>query len=155
MYYMARYEASKVNELLSSREKASEEIGIDRTRLANIELGNILPYPEEVKSIAKTYNCPEICNYYCSTECPIGQHTVAKIELDDFDRLSLKVLGSLRDIDKLRDSIISVSEDGKVNNWERDQFKQILLNLEKISTTANALRIWAKKNVFTEEELQD
>lgn len=151
MYYMTRYEASKENEIFSSREKASEQLGIDRTRLANIELGNVLPYPEEVKCFAETYNCPEICNFYCSTECPIGKNTVAKIELDDFDRLALKVLGSLRDIDELRDSIIAVSEDGRVTDCERERFKQILQNLEKISTTANALQIWAKKNVFNEE----
>lgn len=38
MFCQARYEAAKSNERLSSREGAAEEIGIDRTRLARIEL---------------------------------------------------------------------------------------------------------------------
>ena len=48
MFCQARYEAAKTNERLSSREGAAEEIGIDRTRLARIELGSTVPYQEEV-----------------------------------------------------------------------------------------------------------
>lgn len=48
MFCQARYEAAKSNERLSSREGAAEEIGIDRTRLARIELGSTIPYQEEV-----------------------------------------------------------------------------------------------------------
>ena len=44
MFCQARYEAAKSNERLSSREGAAEEIGIDRTRLARIELGSTIPY---------------------------------------------------------------------------------------------------------------
>ena len=42
MFCQARYEAAKSNERLSSREGAAEEIGIDRTRLARIELGSTI-----------------------------------------------------------------------------------------------------------------
>ena len=38
MYYLARSEAAEENSDFSSREKAAELIGIDRTRLARIEL---------------------------------------------------------------------------------------------------------------------
>lgn len=38
MYYLARSEAAEHNPDFSSREKAAEIIGIDRTRLARIEL---------------------------------------------------------------------------------------------------------------------
>ena len=48
IYCQARYEALENNDAFSSREKTSEIIHIDRTRLANIELGNVVPYPEEV-----------------------------------------------------------------------------------------------------------
>ena len=58
MFCQARYEAAKSNERLSSREGAAEEIGIDRTRLARIELGSTIPYQEEVLLILKN-NCVE------------------------------------------------------------------------------------------------
>ena len=47
-FYLARMEAAKVNDRFSSREGAADETGIDRTRLARIELDSITPYPEEV-----------------------------------------------------------------------------------------------------------
>lgn len=47
-YYVARYNASKVNDNLTSREKSAEVLNIDRTRLSRIELGTVVPYPEEV-----------------------------------------------------------------------------------------------------------
>lgn len=147
MYCIARYEAAKQDDVFSSREKASEILNMDRTRLANIELGNITPYPEEVLAMSKHYNAPELCNSHCAEQCPIGKHTISKVEIDDFDRLSLKVLGSLKDIDSLRASLIEISEDGKVDENERDLFRNILESLEKISNNANALKLWAEKNI--------
>lgn len=52
-YYVARYNASKNNDSLTSREKSAEVLNIDRTRLSRIELGIVVPYPEEVLSMSK------------------------------------------------------------------------------------------------------
>ena len=147
MYYMARSEAAEQNPELSSREKAAEIVGIDRTRLARIELDTISPYPEEVKAMATAYNTPELCNSYCAQECPLGKGSVKEVTIDDFDRLALKVLGSLSDIDKLRGSLIAISEDGIIEESEQPAFQAILDSLEKISTNAKALKLWAMKNI--------
>lgn len=151
MYYLARYEAAKENEDFTSREKAAEILGIDRTRLARIELDTITPYPEEVLSMANTYNCPELCNSYCARECSIGRKNVKEVEMDDFDRLTLKVLGSLKNIDDLRLSLIAISEDGVISEDERPTFQNILDSLEKIATNAKALQLWAMKNIHIKE----
>ena len=147
MYYLARCEAAEANEELSSREGAAEIMGIDRTRLARIELDTINPYPEEVLQMARTYNTPELCNSYCARECPIGKTSVKEVTIDDFDRLALKVLGSLKDIDSLRMSLIAISEDGIISKDEEPTFQSILDSLEKISTNAKALHLWAMKNI--------
>ncbi|MDE6640082.1 MAG: helix-turn-helix domain-containing protein [Acetatifactor sp.] len=147
MYYLARCEAAEINDDFSSREKAAELIGMDRTRLARIELDTIAPYPEEVKAMAKAYNVPELCNSYCARECPIGRDNVPEVKIVDFDRLALKVLGSLKDIDSLRASLIAISEDGIIEEKERPAFQEILDSLEKISTNAKALQLWAMKNI--------
>ncbi len=147
MYYLARCEAAEANPDLSSRENAAEVIGIDRTRLARIELDTIEPYPEEVKAMADAYNTPELCNSYCARECPIGKTNVKEVTIDDFDRLALKVLGSLKDIDDLRASLIAISEDGVITPSERESFQDILDSLEKISVNAKALQLWAIKNI--------
>ena len=62
MYYLARCEAAETNADFSSREKAAELVGIDRTRLARIELDTIVPYPEEVKAMAKAYISTNLAN---------------------------------------------------------------------------------------------
>ena len=84
IYYIARSEALSTNPELSSREKTAELLGIDRTRLARIELGSITPYPEEVKAMAAVYNMPELCNTYCAKECPLGRGSVKEVTIDDF-----------------------------------------------------------------------
>lgn len=147
MYYLARCEAETNNPDFSSREKAAEIIGIDRTRLARIELDTIAPYPEEVRAMSEAYNTPELCNSYCARECPLGRNNVKEVTIDDFDRLALKVLGSLKDIDSLRASLIAISEDGVIEESEQEAFQHILDSLEKISTNAKALQLWAMKNI--------
>lgn len=147
IYYLARSEAAESNPSFTSREKAAEIIGIDRTRLARIELDTIPPYPEEVKAMAEAYNTPELCNTYCARECPIGRNSVPEVTIDDFDRLALKVLGSLKDIDSLRASLIAISEDGVIEESEKPAFQEILDSLEKISANAKALQLWAIKNI--------
>jgi len=149
-YYIARYNAAKTNPAFESREAASEVLGIDRTRLARIELGNVDPYPEEVLIMAKKYKAPELSYNFCSNDCPIGRLTMKSVEISSFDRLSLKILGSLNDIEELRGSIINISADGKVDLEELDEFKNILSSLENISNNAKALQLWAMKNI--EEE---
>ena len=66
VYYLARIETAACNDNLNSREGAAEIMGIDRTRLARIELGSLDPYPEEVLLMSDTYNAPELGNHFCS-----------------------------------------------------------------------------------------
>ena len=61
-------------------------------------------------------------------------------------------LGSLKDIDTLRASLIAISEDGVISENERPAFQDILDSLEKISTNAKALKLWAIKNIHIQEE---
>lgn len=146
-YYKARCNAALQDKRFQSRENASEVIGIDRTRLARIELGNVTPYPDEVIAISSAYNCPELCYNHCANDCPIGKRTMKSVEISSFDRLSLKVLGSLNDIEKLKQSIINISQDGKVDESEQQEFNNILDSLDKISTNTKALQLWAMKNI--------
>lgn len=76
VFYLARMEAATCNDRLASREGASEEIGIDRTRLARIELGSLTPYPEEVLLMSEAYGAPQLANHYCSACCPLGKETI-------------------------------------------------------------------------------
>ena len=58
VFYLARKAAEKCNDRLGSRKGATEETSIDRTRLARIEAGVLVPYSEEVLMMAHTYQVP-------------------------------------------------------------------------------------------------
>lgn len=73
IFTQARYNAAKFNDRLNSREGASEELGIDRSRLARIELGSKNPFPDEVLMMSDIYNAPELKSYYCKNMCPLGK----------------------------------------------------------------------------------
>lgn len=88
VFYKARIAAASWNDRLGSREGASEVTGIDRTRLANIELGTINPHPEEVLMLSDTYNAPELQNHFCSHLCPLGIGTISPIELEELERVT-------------------------------------------------------------------
>lgn len=81
VFYLARKAAEKCNDHLGSREGAAEETGIDRTRLARIEAGVLVPYPEEVLMMAHAYQAPQLCNHYCASLCPLGKKTIPPCEL--------------------------------------------------------------------------
>lgn len=97
-FYKARIAAASWNDRLGSREGASEVTGIDRTRLANIELGTINPHPEEVLMLSDTYNAPELQNHFCSHLCPLGIGTISPIELEELERVTLQLISAMKSL---------------------------------------------------------
>lgn len=147
VYCIARYKAAEEESKFDSRESTAELIGMDRTRLARIELGIVNPYPEEVLQLAKAYGSPELCNVYCSKQCPIGEKTVRTIEIEEFNRIALKALGSLQNADELREKLIQIAADGVISEDEHEDFNHILEELQRISMNAQALQLWADKHI--------
>lgn len=147
VFCIARKEAASFNDNLNSREGASELLGIDRTRLARIELGSLNPYPEEVLLMSDAYNSPELNNYFCSKMCPLGCQTVPTAELLQLDRLTIKILAALGNADFIQKTIIEVVKDGAVTEDEQPQIDRILTALENISKAAIEMKLWVEKNI--------
>lgn len=113
VFYKARIAAASWNDRLGSREGASEVTGIDRTRLANIELGTINPHPEEVLMLSDTYNAPELQNHFCSHLCPLGIGTISPIELEELERVTLQLISAMKSLPEVKDGIIDIHRAGK------------------------------------------
>lgn len=148
IFYKARMEAAKFNDSLNSREGASEKIGIDRTRLARIELGSLNPYPEEVLLISDTYNAPELLNHYCCHECPIGQHIAIPINQENVEniyKLSISIFNLLGAGNEMSTTLLDVVEDGKITEDEKPKVDYIVGNLKKLSGLTNELVIALEK----------
>lgn len=147
VFYQARIKASAFNEKLCSREGASEEIGIERTRLARIELGSLVPYPEEVLLMADAYKAPELLNNYCRNYCPIGKRIAPAAEARDLDRLTIKLICALEKSEGVKSSMLQIASDGNITKDEEGKFKEVTGLLEQLATIAQEIRIWAAKNL--------
>lgn len=144
-YYKARMAAAAYNDDFCSREAAADTVGIERTRLARIELWLICPYPEEVRMMADAYNAPELCNYHCTTDCPIGRETVPKAETGGLEQIAVRVYSALRTADTIREQLIEIAADGVIDDSERPTLAQISARLRRMQAAASELQIYIDK----------
>ena len=95
--------------------------------------------------MSQTYNAPELCNYYCSRQCPIGQKYVPPVEMTDLPAIILETVASLNTVYPLTNRLIEISRDGKISENEVPDFSHIQENLEKVSRAIEALQLWVEK----------
>ena len=143
VFYKARIAAASWNDRLGSREGASEVTGIDRTRLANIELGTINPHPEEVLMLSDTYNAPELQNHFCSHLCPLGIGTISPIELEELERVTLQLISAMKSLPEVKDGIIDAKE--------KPRMEQYLEVLDEITNKAQTLKLIYRKQFGKQE----
>lgn len=150
-FYKARIAAASWNDRLGSREGASEVTGIDRTRLANIELGTINPHPEEVLMLSDTYNAPELQNHFCSHLCPLGIGTISPIELEELERVTLQLISAMKSLPEVKDGIIDIAADGVIDAKEKPRMEQYLEILDEITNKAQTLKLIYRKQFGKQE----
>ena len=131
-----------------TREKAAELLEfISEDRLERIENEKSEPAPEDVIRMAEVYKAPELCNYYCSHECPIGRKYVPPIEMTELPTIILETVASLNAVYPLTNRLIEISRDGQISEDESPDFSNIQENLEKVSLAIEALQLWVEKEV--------
>ena len=133
-------------ELELSREKASELLeSVPADRIEKIENEKTIAHPEEILAMAEKYKRPSLCNHYCSSDCPIGQKYVPKVEIKELSSIVLEMLASLNSVNKEKDRLIEITADGKIDVGEIDDFIYIQEELERISITVETLQLWTEK----------
>ena len=124
-------------------EKAGELMdGITSDRIAKLENGSVHIQPEDVVLMAECYRAPELCNYYCTHECAIGEKTVEEIEIKSLSQIAIETLNSLNKMTRLKDRLLEIVEDGRVRLDESDDFLIIKSTLDKIAASVHALQLW-------------
>lgn len=124
-------------------EKAGELMdGITSDRIAKLENGSVHIQPEDVVLMAECYRAPELCNYYCTHECAIGEKTVEEIEIKSLSQIAIETLNSLNKMTRLKDRLLEIVEDGRVRPDKSDDFLIIKSTLDKIAASVNALQLW-------------
>ena len=138
----------KREELKLTRDQASELLeSIPPERIEKIENERVEPHPEEILIMAEKYKSPELCNYYCSNQCPIGKQYVPEVKIQDLSQIILKMVDSLNSVQDNQRRLISITADGMIDDTEIDDFVEIQNELEKISITVEALQLWSEQMV--------
>lgn len=130
-----------------SREKAAELTEIEPYKIERIENEKIQASPWDVVSMASAYKEPQLCNYYCANECPIGMKYVPEIKIKDLSQVVLEMLASLNTMKKSQERLIEITADGKIENDELEDFIHIQKELERISITVESLQLWTEKMI--------
>ena len=143
IYFICREEAGL------TRAEASEATGyISESRIDKIENERTTVQPSDIVAMAKAYKKPELCNYYCTHECRIGQETISEIHPSSLAEISIGILNSLNTLNSQKDRLMEIAEDGTVRKDELADFIVIKNNLNKISSTIDSLKLWVSQAVI-------
>lgn len=140
------YRLARENRKLT-REKASELTGLEDYKIERIETEKIKADPWDVVAMADAYKTPQLCNYFCSNECPIGMKYVPEIKIRDLAQVVLEMLASLNTMEERQKRLIEITADGVIQNEELADFVAIQQNLAKISTMADTLQLWTEQMI--------
>ncbi len=145
------YQISRENMELT-RESASELLEfVSATRIEKIESEKSLPHPDEVLVMADKYKTPNLCNYFCSHDCPIGINYVPEINMKDLSQITLEILASLNSMEKKKDRLVEIVADGVISDNELEDFAKIQNELEHISVAVESLQLWVEKTIQENE----
>ena len=140
IYQISREEADL------TRDAAAEALGfISADRIEKIENEKTMPHPDEILAMAECYKKPNLCNYYCSHECPIGQKHVPEVKMKDLSQITLEVLAALNTLEKEKNRFIEITMDGIISSDELTDFRRINEQLSQIATTVSALQLWIQQ----------
>lgn len=139
-------EARKQSNLTQA--KASEAMQtISEDRLARLETGKITMTPNDVLEMANAYKRPDLCNYYCTHECPIGKNTLSEIKPQQLSNIILKMVASLNTVETEKNALIEITSDGQISENELKDFARIQMELNEISSTVEALKLRVKEMI--------
>ena len=149
IYFRARKRAAMYNDKLSSREGASELLGISPSTLADYELGITKFVPvDKVVLMADLYNCPELRAAYCKNECPIGKHIQLATTIDSLEMIAVRLLKCFGndEIETLKSRLIDIVVDGDIEE-DNEDLKDIIKQLDKITLVVSELKMAVEKRI--------
>ena len=142
-WYEARKKAADYDDRLGSREGAAERLGMSVSSVADAELGlsKCMPVDKAVL-MADLYNAPQLLNYYCLHECPIGCRQSLSDKVLGIERVTVKLLKSLKieDLDEIKDKLVDIAADGLISEDEKPEMREILDYLDELSKTISELK---------------
>lgn len=149
IYCKARLEAAKYNSKFSSREGASEEIGVSKDSLTNYELDLCKTVPvDNVVRMADIYEAPHLLNHYCVNECPIGKKIIQPVDnsnIENIFKYLVVTTNTLSESPKVQQMLMTILADGKVDESEKADLAEVISFFVETEKRSSELRILAEK----------
>ena len=128
-----------------SRETASEWLKCSADRVERLENGKTAIIPYDVVKMAEAYKKPELCNYFCTHDCQIGERYVKEVKIKDLAQIVLEMLATLNATQKKKDRLIEIAADGIISEEEMEDFIAIQEELEHVSMAVDSLELWIER----------
>lgn len=143
-WYEGRMEAAKWDSRLLSREGAAELLGMSVSAVADaeLELSKCMP-PDKAVRMSELYNAPQLLNYYCRNQCPIGRDKPLSEEVLSIERVTVKLLRGtkLERLENMKDRLMDIASDGIISEDEIDDLQEITAYLEDVAKIISELKI--------------
>ena len=119
---------------------------IEEYRLVRLENGDVSLQPADVLAMSKAYNKPELRNYYCTHECPIGKIDAPQVKMNsNIHELLVNMLLSLESVNSNKMRLMEILADGKIQSDEIEDFEKIEKELEHISMAVESIQLWCER----------
>ena len=139
------YQRTREGMDLTREEASGLLVTMSPERIEKIESERSMPHPDEVLLMSDAYKQPNLCNYYCANQCPIGQQYVPEVKIKDLSQIVLETLASLNTMQQKKDRLIEITVDGHISGDELADFVRIQEELEKISVAVETLQLWCER----------
>ena len=136
-----------------TREEAAHRIFVGTRTLADYELGRTIAPPDVVMKMAEVYREPTLPADYCSKVCPIGQVLAHCVRRSEFAVTVMRVLKEFNDVERLRDNLIKIASDGRVNPHEEAEFTAIMKEMVELERWIGELKFFALRQGIEIEEI--
>ena len=147
VWFEARKEAAKYNDKLLSREGAAEMLGMSVSCVADAELGlsKCMPVDKAVL-MADLYRSPQLLNYYCINECPIGHRHSISDSVESIERLTVKFIKrtNIEELKKIKDKLIDIAQDGEISDNELPEMMEVISYVNNLSSIISEIKIAAE-----------
>ncbi len=136
-----------------SREEAAHQLYVGSRTLASYELGETIAPPDVVMRMSEVYQEPTLPADYCAKVCPIGQVLAHCLQRSEFAITVLRLLKEFSDVERLRDDLVHIASDGRVNPHEVEDFKTIIKELIELGRQIGELKFFALRQGIEIDEI--
>lgn len=124
-----------------TQEQLAEIMGVSYQAVSKWENEKSLPEASILPLLADTLGCSIDMLFSRQNDVLIG----------NLKEITIEMLASLASLDDKKRRILEIARDGKVDESELEDFVFIQKELERISTTVEALQIWSEKMIANDK----